>query len=461
MARAAVPEEVVQAIRQARLTALQKKDGGIRGIATGDTLRRLVARTLAQTYGEEMEEACSPFQFALSTRAGTDCVGHLARAATELEDDLVLVSLDGIGAYDHIKRSAMLGKLRQLPTAQAILPFVLMFYGRPSAYTWYDDEGNPHDVHQAEGGEQGDPLMPELYALGQHEALQAARQELDPSDVLLAFLDDLYLLTTKARVAEAIEIVTSKVADMAGVQPHLGKLEVWSASGGPAPPGLHERYPGAWKGDLPEVYNGLKVLGAPLGQPAFVRAHIDARLEEKEFLDLVPDVPDLQAAWALLFSCAAPRANHLLRVLPPSLSLSYARQHDNGVRACLSKLLQQPRELGRPGRPWRLASMPLRMGGAGLRSAERTVPGAYWAAWADALAMLHERQPAWARVTVQCRPRSQQLARGRSRRATARRKGLDRATLLASAAGWRPACGASRKPTVCRRRVRQQLWRLR
>ena len=114
VARAALPQAVVDAIRQARLTALQKKDGGIRGIATGDTLRRLVARTLAQTYGEEMEQACAPFQFALSTRAGTDCVGLLAQAATELQEDLVLVSLDGIGAYDHIKRSAMLGKLCQI-----------------------------------------------------------------------------------------------------------------------------------------------------------------------------------------------------------------------------------------------------------------------------------------------------------------------------------------------------------
>ena len=253
LAHAAVPEAVMQAVRQSRLTALLKKDGGIRGIATGDTLRRLVARTLAQTYGEEMEKACAPFQFALSTRAGTDCVGHIARAATELEDDLVLVSLDGIGAYDHIKRSSMLSKLRQLPTAQAILPFVLMFYGSSSTYTWYDDDGVPHDVHQAEGGEQGDPLMPVLYALGQHEALQAARSELHESDVLLAFLDDLYLLTTRDRVTEAIRLVTSKVAEMAGVQPHLGKLEVWSAAGGPAPAGLREQYPSAWKGDLPEV----------------------------------------------------------------------------------------------------------------------------------------------------------------------------------------------------------------
>ena len=385
---------MARALRQARLTALQKRDGGIRGIATGESLRRLVARTLAQTYVAEIEKECAPFQFALSTRAVTDCVGHLARAATELEDDLVVVSLDGIGAYDHIRRSSMLGKLRQLPAAQAMLPFVLMFYGSPSTYTWFDDDGVPFEVNQSEGGEQGDPLMPALYALGQHDALQAARAELHADDVLVAFLDDLYLLTSRSRVKRAIEIVTGKVAEMAGVQPHLGKLQAWSPSGGPAPPGLADLSATAWEGSLPEELNGIKVLGAPLGQPAFVKAHLAERLhEEQAFLEQLPDLPDLQCAWSLLLYCAVPRANHLLRLLPPSQSAEYARKHDDEIRCCLSKLLQQPRTMGRHGRAWQLASMPLRLGGAGLRSAERTAPAAYWAAWADALPMLQERQP--------------------------------------------------------------------
>ena len=52
LAQADVPHLVANAIRLARLTALSKPQGGVRSIATGDILRRLVARTLAQTYGE-------------------------------------------------------------------------------------------------------------------------------------------------------------------------------------------------------------------------------------------------------------------------------------------------------------------------------------------------------------------------------------------------------------------------
>ena len=91
----------------ARLIALAKRSRGVRGIATGEVLRRLVARALAQQFGPELNAACMPYQFALGTRAGTDCLGLLLRALTDLDDNLVVVSLDGVGAYDHISRAPM------------------------------------------------------------------------------------------------------------------------------------------------------------------------------------------------------------------------------------------------------------------------------------------------------------------------------------------------------------------
>ncbi len=37
-------------------------------------MRRLVAKTLTQLYATAFEQACAPFQHALSTRAGTECM---------------------------------------------------------------------------------------------------------------------------------------------------------------------------------------------------------------------------------------------------------------------------------------------------------------------------------------------------------------------------------------------------
>ena len=152
LAQAKVPEEVTSVLMGARLTALTKPDGGVRGIATGCSLRRLVARTLAKQFMAVFEAECAPFQYALSTRAGTDCVGHMLRAATDADPRLTILSVDGIGAYDHVLRSAMLGRLLQMPGARQILPFVRLSYAQPSTYGWFDEDGQRRAVSQAEGG---------------------------------------------------------------------------------------------------------------------------------------------------------------------------------------------------------------------------------------------------------------------------------------------------------------------
>ena len=69
-AKADMPESVRKAFMSATMTALQKPDA----CAAGTSFRRLVARMLARQFGKAVEATCAPFQFALSTRAGTDCV---------------------------------------------------------------------------------------------------------------------------------------------------------------------------------------------------------------------------------------------------------------------------------------------------------------------------------------------------------------------------------------------------
>ena len=46
-ASATVPDEARKSFMLAAMTALQKKDGGVRGITTGSSFRRLVVKTFA------------------------------------------------------------------------------------------------------------------------------------------------------------------------------------------------------------------------------------------------------------------------------------------------------------------------------------------------------------------------------------------------------------------------------
>ena len=102
-----------------RLTALQKPNGSVRGIVASDVFRRLVARTMAQQLGPAIERATSPFQHALSTRAGTECIAHAIQAFTDLDHTGTVVSIDGIGAFD-------VG-LFTVEGGDSAMPFVLQF----------------------------------------------------------------------------------------------------------------------------------------------------------------------------------------------------------------------------------------------------------------------------------------------------------------------------------------------
>ena len=67
--------------------------------------------TMAQEMAETVERATAPHQYALSTRAGCECVAHVLLGLTELDPETIVTSLDGIIRHNFEK--AMLRGLRQ------------------------------------------------------------------------------------------------------------------------------------------------------------------------------------------------------------------------------------------------------------------------------------------------------------------------------------------------------------
>ena len=114
MAQNKVPEEVMDAIRCGRLTALRKPDGGVRGIVVGDVFRRAIARTIAKQHVDKVEKATSPHQYALKTKASCETVAHILQVLTNADPDATVVSFDGIGAFDLISRNAMMQGVRHM-----------------------------------------------------------------------------------------------------------------------------------------------------------------------------------------------------------------------------------------------------------------------------------------------------------------------------------------------------------
>ena len=110
-------------------------------------------------------------------------------------------------------------------------------------------------------------------------------------------------------------------------------------------------------------------------------------------LEAIPNVVDVQCAWLLLVHCASARANYSLRVVRPEWVHQFAVDHDRNLWKCLCAILRVSVDgCGEPARS--TATLPLSLGGLGLRSAQRSSVAAYWASWADALPMIQERHPA-------------------------------------------------------------------
>lgn len=317
---------------------------------------------------------------------------HALTTATQTNPTSTILSIDGIGAYDTISRTSMLEGLRRIPEANQCLPFVRLWYAQPSQYVWHDTQGQAHTITQAEGGEQGDPLMPALFSIGQHAALAAVQAQLLPGEALHAYLDDVYAVVQPNRVRPVYELLARHLHTHARIQLNSGKTRLGNQAG-QQPPNTEDLGSSTWVGnqDLPREQQGLTILGVPVGSTEFVQAQLQHIQENHAtLLQQLPHLNDLQASWLLLLCTASPRSNYLLRLLPPNTTATFAQTHDAAVTACLAQLLEQQ---DMPAPALARAHLPLAAGGLGLAPATFLAAAAHWASWADALPVLQRQAP--------------------------------------------------------------------
>ena len=101
-----LPDRIRPLFFGANLTALRKKDGGIRPIAAGNTLRRLVCRIVSNRVTKEMGTLLQPYQLGYACRGGAEAAAHAARSfATNVNvEENVLLKLDFRNAFNTVHR---------------------------------------------------------------------------------------------------------------------------------------------------------------------------------------------------------------------------------------------------------------------------------------------------------------------------------------------------------------------
>jgi len=302
-------------------------------------------------------------QLGFGVPGGAEAASHAVRRyLAHLPSNAIFIKLDFTNAFNTIRRDCVLEAVtKYVPELQA---FVSSAYASSSLLAFGE-----YLVESAEGVQQGDPLGPLLFCLTLHEALARAS-----CDVVVGFLDDVSLGGDIKHVFQALEVLKKESAEM-GLTINAAKCEVL---------GLTETNEGEWDA------HGLGFSKVPLsratmlGSPLFDGPFLSHRLSEfNENLQAISPrlelLPSHDAFYLLRQVFFLPRLSYIIRSAPCFLSEELVFL-DTTVRSLMSRVAN----LEFTDIMWTQATLPVRWGGLGVRSAVKLAPCAFLASAAGA-----------------------------------------------------------------------------
>jgi hypothetical protein len=202
----------------ATLISFNKKDGGIRPIAVGLTLRQLIAKMANRRALQTCSSLLAPRQLGVGVKGGAEAIAHAARRyLASIDSDKVLVKLDFANAFNSIRRDAVLEAVAlHIPE---VLAFANSAYGSATKL-WFGDA----EIESAEGVQQGDPIGPLLFCLTIHDLLQNIH-----CDFVAGYLDDISIGGSIESVFSAVQIIEADSLAI-GLQLNHSKCEILGVS---------------------------------------------------------------------------------------------------------------------------------------------------------------------------------------------------------------------------------------
>ena len=201
-----VPEIVKPLLYGANHIALCKPDGGIRPIAVGNTLRRMVAKSISFLLRAQFGDHFRPRQLGCGTPGGCEAAVHATRRFLENSTDTnprIVLKIDYNNAFNSIRRDTLLSIIQN--HYPEIYPFIWQSYSTPSALLFGD-----HIIQSSSGVQQGDPLGPALFSLSLQPLVDSLSSELN-----IWYLDD-------GTIGGSAEDVINDLKTIIHQSPHLG-----------------------------------------------------------------------------------------------------------------------------------------------------------------------------------------------------------------------------------------------
>ena len=158
--------------------------------------------------------------------------------------------------------------------------------------------------------------------------------------VVMAFLDDIYLVSKPHEVREGYLSMERELWRHAKIRVHEGKTHIWNLAGNK--PRICDELqrmeevaqPGARVAWVSGAHSKTRHQGAgsTCGPQRLIRKHFENVLDKHQMLlEGIPRVPDVLSAWLLLLHCASARATYHLMVMRPEVLLEFAQSHDENL----------------------------------------------------------------------------------------------------------------------------------
>ena len=341
---------------------LAKKGGGTRPIAVGDTIRRVVGKTLLQHPDVRGQVAAlRPRQVGVRVPFGAELVGMGVQAAVRslgAASDWVCFQADVTNAFNSVSRAAVLRST--LTRAPALYNWLAFTYANPVPLLCQGSFLCP----SARGVHQGDAMGPVAFALGLHEALERVAGPASRLTWECWYLDDGTIFGPLADVCHYIRALHGELRTV-GLELNSNKSLLWGPG---CPVDVSDNNCPLRSLPLDHVARSLSVLpfkpgagvtslGVPCDVPGSL-VHTDSVWSSVtgkclQALQTLDGLPDLQLQFVLLRSCLdGCKVTHLLRQTPLDSGQAWSGRGSFGChpepsdRACGHPAAAQPVDTG-------------------------------------------------------------------------------------------------------------------
>jgi len=296
-----------------RLVTSPKDGGGVRPIAMGGTLPKLVEKSIMRSLAGsgEVDRIFPHLQFGVGKPLGVDQVCHSARRL--VKEGHHLLSVDVRNAFNTVSRASLFNSI--VNCIPSLTAYYLLSYGSPTPLMVVTTSGT-REISSEEGVRQGAPLSSLFFCLAIQDVLQHIVTS-HPSVSVSCYADD---MNFGGKSLNELDIIYSELEAELGhrslvLRPDKSKLLLHH-------PETEEdsfNVEGVCK-----MEDGIIVCGTPIGGDDFVVQFLRDKMGEMDdvmtklmvYRDQGPSPLTIEAFY-LFRTCVTTSVGHLMRTLPP------------------------------------------------------------------------------------------------------------------------------------------------